>query len=752
MGAGELFSSLRGALSVNLAFFRENASVARCSCSNPLAGEEASRRAGLCMPNGGADGCETERVRCFIESWNIYGGREILWERERGAWLCNNGSKNDKEGLLRQNQNHHEAFANPNFNFNSPTREGKKKKKKGGGGGGGGKKQQANDKAQRQRKDQGSRDKGKGQGNGKADIIELPEGGIDPEELAADMGVDPTDIIQALFTKGHMVTLNQPVQKEQAKVACEELGIDYLEDGAANKEIEEAKSRPSFPHHSSTGTQPRPPVVTVMGHVDHGKTTLLDKLRQTRIAQDEDGGITQGVGASRVQASEGEVVFIDTPGHEAFSAMRARGAKVTDIAVLVVAADDSVRPQTKEAIDHAKAAGVPLVIAVNKVDKEGAKPMNVYSDLSEAGVTVEALGGENPAVEISALRGQGVTDLLETIDLMAQVLELRADPDALASGTVIESSLDPSRGPLASLLVQDGTLRVGDPVLVGEHHGRVRAMNDDTGRRVEEAGPSMSAEIMGLSGVPQAGEVFTVEESLEGAKHKAEDEAEYRSQRAKQPPSQASLAGAAGQGREVLNLILKAGSAGAAEAVRSSLESIPQNKVALRFVTASAGDVTRSDVDLALASGAIVVAFDCQVPARVAREAKERAVEIRQYSVIYSLLDDLRNAMLGLLPAIQEEVEIGRAQVLAVFGSGKWRVAGCKVEEGQLQRGCLVRVSRQGEEVFSGELTSLRRVKDEVSIVEEGYECGLGCKQFTGWKEGDRIVALSIVNRDPSLE
>jgi translation initiation factor IF-2 len=590
--------------------------------------------------------------------------------------------------------------------------------------------------------------------NAPAEIVELSEEAITPEELATKLNVPTASVIKSLFERGVMATLNQSLGTEHAKMACDALGVEYLENGS--DPTRHAKQKRSFvPADPSTSSSvaPRDPVVTVMGHVDHGKTTLLDFLRRSKVAGSEDGGITQSIGAHTVSSSDGNVVFLDTPGHEAFSSMRARGTRVTDIVVLVVAADDGVRPQTIEAIGHAHAAEVPLIVAVNKIDREGADPMRTLSELSEHGVLVEELGGDALSVNISALKGNGVNDLLETIVLSAQLLELKAQVDVPAEGTVVESAMDTYKGPKATLLVQNGTLSTGDIVRVGMHHGRARALTNDTGASVDSAAPSHAVEMIGLNGVPSAGDEFSVYNHLNAAREACEEEEKRRGYSATSPTaSQASLAGQSGAEREVINVIVKCCSSGSVEAVKSSLQGLPQGKVALRFLLASAGEVTSSDVTLAAASDAVIIAFDAPASSRVLADARERSVEVRQYSVIYSLLDDMQSAMLGLLPPVQEEEHIGDANVLAVFGSGKWRVAGCKVTSGRIDKGSLLRVGRHGEEVFAGKCTSLRRVKDDVNTVDEGFECGVGAREYTGWREGDKISAYEVTNRSPTLE
>jgi translation initiation factor IF-2 len=508
--------------------------------------------------------------------------------------------------------------------------------------------------------------------------------------------------------------------------------------------------------------QRRPPVVTIMGHVDHGKTTLLDSIRKTKVAQGEAGGITQHIGAYHVDVEHNgkpeQIVFLDTPGHEAFTAMRARGARVTDIAVLVVAADDGVQPQTKEAISHARAAEVPIVVAINKVDKPSANPDRIKQELTEQGLVAEDWGGETIMVPVSALRGENLDNLLEMILLVAEVAELVANPDRLAKGTVIEANLDRTKGPVATLLVQNGTLRVGDSIVAGSVFGKIRAMIDDRGQKVEAATPSFAVEILGLSDVPAAGDEFDVYESEKEARSIADQRAiEQRNTRLQQALSSRrvslstlSIQAQEGQLKE-LNLILKADVQGSVEAILGALKQLPQNEVQIRVLLASPGEITETDVDLAAASGAVVVGFNTTLASGARASADREGVDIRDYNIIYKLLDDIQGAMEGLLDPEEVEEHLGFAEVRAVFTVGRGAVAGCYVQSGKLVRNRFVRVRRGKEIVYQGVLDSLKRMKEDAREVATGFECGVGVSKFNDWKEGDIIEAYEMVMKRRTL-
>ncbi|CAI5468824.1 unnamed protein product, partial [Closterium sp. Yama58-4] len=629
-----------------------------------------------------------------------------------------------------------------------------------------------------------------------AEILEVGKEGMSVQELARELAVNDSDVVKALFMKGIATTVNQVLDEDTVRMVCAEYGVEVLDASEAAVEEAARKQREFVQEEDLEHLVVRPPVVTIMGHVDHGKTSLLDYIRKTKVAAGEAGGITQGIGAYRVWVpyaadsdadsgadSDADVedeneaglhtcVFLDTPGHEAFSAMRARGARVTDIAVIVVAADDGVRPQTTEAIAHARAAGVPIVVAINKMDKEGANADRVMQELAAGGLMSEEWGGDTPMVPVSAKSGQGVDSLLETIMLVAEIQELRANPDRQAAGTVIEASLDKQRGPVATLLVQNGTLRLGDVVLCGEAYGKIRALVDDTGSRSDSAGPSLAVEVLGLSSVPVAGDHFEVVDSLDQARSMAEEAAaKLRTARlaALQGESKVSLTALAGRGASggagdgsdgdeeglefhQLNVILKVDNQGAVEAIREALAALPQDTVSLRFLLQAAGDVALSDIDLAVASEAVVLAFNVGMPPAVEAAAEEKGVEVRTYRVIYDLIDDVRKAMEGLLDSVEERTPLGSAEVRAVFGAGSSKVAGVMVTEGKLVKGCGVAVIRGKKEVFSGTLTSLRRVKELAKEVVAGLECGVGVEGFDEWQQGDSIEAFEVVQKARSLE
>jgi translation initiation factor IF-2 len=499
-----------------------------------------------------------------------------------------------------------------------------------------------------------------------------------------------------------------------------------------------------------------------MGHVDHGKTTLLDSIRKTKVAQGEAGGITQHIGAYHVDVEhEGEtrqVVFLDTPGHEAFTAMRARGTKVTDVAILVVAADDGVQPQTREAISHARAAEVPIIVAINKVDKPGAEPDRIKQELTEQGLVPEEWGGDIIMVPVSALQGDNLDTLLEMIILVSEIEELSANPDRLARGTVIEAHLDKSRGPVATLLIQNGTLRVGDCLVAGSAFGKIRAMVDDRGHRVEEASPSFAVEVLGMSEVPSAGDEFEVYSSEKEAravadrKHSEKREDYLQRTMASRRVTLSSLSAKAQEGElKELNLILKADVQGSVEAILGSLQQLPQDEVQIRVLLAAPGEVTETDVDLAAASGAVIIGFNTTLASGARAAADQEGVDIRDYDVIYKLLDDIQGAMEGLLEPEEIEEPLGEAQVRAVFPLGRGTVAGCYVRSGKVVRNKHIRVRRGDEIVYEGNLDSLKRVKEDVKEVASGFECGINADRFNDWQEGDIIEAYQLVMKRRTL-
>ncbi len=591
------------------------------------------------------------------------------------------------------------------------------------------------------------------------EMLIVPEGNLTVQELAEKLGVESSEIIKSLFFKGIIATVTQSLDLSTIEAVAEEFGVPVLED-----DVEEAAAKTVEMIEASDLAHliRRPPVVTVMGHVDHGKTSLLDAIRKTRVAAGEAGGITQHIGAYQVEiphaGEQRKITFLDTPGHEAFTAMRARGTKVTDVAVLVVAADDGVRPQTLEAISHARAAKVPIVVAINKIDKEGASPDRVKQELSGLELVAEDWGGDTVMVPVSAIKGENVDKLLEMILLVTEVEDLQANPDRMARGTVIEAHLDKAKGPVATLLVQNGTLRAGDVLAAGPVLGKVRAMVDDTGKRVKEAGPSYAVEALGFSEVPTAGDEFEVYPDEKTARSVVGDRAnEARATRlaqqmASRRVSLASMSGQASEGElKELNLILKADVQGSVEAILGSLEQLPQGEVQVRVLLSAPGEITETDVDLAAASGAVIVGFNTSMAPGAKRAADATGVDVRDYDVIYKLLEDIQLAMEGLLEPELVEESLGEAEVRAVFTIGRSAVAGCYVTTGKLQRNCKVRVWRGKEKVFEGELDSLRRNKDDVKEVATGFECGIGTDRYTGWQEGDRVEAFKLVTQRRTL-
>lgn len=581
-------------------------------------------------------------------------------------------------------------------------------------------------------------------------VIELPEM-LTVRELARALRMSPIDVIKQLMASGIVASINQTIDYDTAGIVASELGFEIKPLHVAEPEpVEDQKKQPRTLWQQLAETEPpgrlkpRPPVVTVLGHVDHGKTTLLDAIRETNVVAGESGGITQHIGAYQVEKDGRKITFIDTPGHEAFTAMRARGAQVTDLAVLVVAADDGVMPQTREAIDHARAAGVPIVVALNKMDRPSARPERVKQQLADVGLTVEDWGGEVICVPVSAKQKQGIGELLENILLVTDVADLKSNPDRPAVGTVIEGQLDRHRGPTATLLVQGGTLRVGDALVIGTICGRVRAMYDDQGRPVTEAPPSMPVLVMGLSDVPEAGDIFEVVENERQARLIAAERAEKTRLAAGQPtrPRFTSLDDLfsrfeAGEATE-LNLILKADVQGSLEPIANSLEKLGTEDLKIRLLHQGTGRISESDVMLAAASDAIIIGFRVDVDEAARRQALQEGVSIRQYDVIYDLIDDVDQALKGKLEPQYEEVVIGHAEVRAVFPiKRRGNVAGCYVTDGEVTRNALVRVLRGGEEIFAGRPDSLRRFQEDVSEVKAGFECGIGIAGFDNFKVGD---------------
>ncbi len=590
------------------------------------------------------------------------------------------------------------------------------------------------------------------------EIVSL-SGGLTVQELSNLLAVPPTEIITKLFMKGIAATITQMLDVGTATMVAEEYGIlvEVGEKEAAAKKVTEMIDADDLNY-----LHRRPPVVTIMGHVDHGKTTLLDSIRKTKVAAGEAGGITQHIGAYHVDVEHNgamqQVVFLDTPGHEAFTAMRARGARVTDVAILVVAADDGVQPQTIEAISHAKAAEVPIIVAINKVDKEGAQPDRVKQELTEFGLVPEEWGGDTIMVPVSALTGDNLDTLLEMILLVSEVEDLSANPDRPARGTVIEAHLDKAKGPVATLLIQNGTLRVGDVLVAGSALGKVRAMVDDRAQRVQVASPSFAVEVLGLSDVPAAGDEFQVYKDEKEARSTASDRAdEQRTSRllaamSSRRVSLNTLSAKAQEGElKELNLVLKADVQGSIEAILGALSQLPQNEVQVRVLFSAPGEISETDVDLAAASDAVIIGFNTTL-APGARQAADRAgVDVRDYNIIYKLLDDVQGAMEGLLEPELVEEALGQAEVRAVFPVGRGAVAGCYVQSGKLVRNCKVRVHRGSKQVHSGNLDSLKRMKEDAREVNSGYECGIGLDDFKDWVEGDIVEAYKMVTKRRTL-
>jgi len=563
--------------------------------------------------------------------------------------------------------------------------------------------------------------------------------------LAQQMSVKAGEVIKELMKLGVMANINQMIDQDTAILVVEEMGhkpklisADALED-----KLEETLSQ-----HEGT-PEPRAPVVTVMGHVDHGKTSLLDYIRKAKVASGEAGGITQHIGAYHVETGHGMVSFLDTPGHAAFTAMRARGAKSTDIVVLVVAADDGVMPQTEEAVQHARAAKVPLIVAINKMDKEGADPDRVKSELAAKDVIPEDWGGDTQFIEVSAHTGDGIDDLLDAILLQAEVLELKAPRDVPAQGIVIESRLDKGRGPVASLLIQNGTLRQGDIVLAGLHYGRVRAMLDENGQSISDAGPSIPVEILGLDGTPDAGDLFAVVESEKRAREiaqfrqdKTRDSRLQRQQAAKLDNMFESMT--AGE-KKTLNVVVKADVRGSLEAIQTALLDLGNSEVQVNIVSGGVGGIAETDITLAITSGAVVFGFNVRADNAARRLVEQEGVDLRYYNVIYDLIDDVKQALTGMLaPEMREEI-LGIAEVRDVFRSPKFgAIAGCMVIEGTVYRSRPIRVLRDNVVIYQGELESLRRFKDEASEVRNGVECGIGVKNYNDVKPGDLIEVYEV--------
>jgi translation initiation factor IF-2 len=567
---------------------------------------------------------------------------------------------------------------------------------------------------------------------------------ISANDLASLMNVSVNEVISTCLNLGMFVSINQRLDAEAITVIADEFGYDVQFASAEEEtEIEEEEDK-------EEDLQPRAPIVTIMGHVDHGKTSLLDYIRNTKVTAQEAGGITQHIGAYDVTTKSGhKIAFLDTPGHEAFTAMRARGAKLTDIAIIVVAADDDVMPQTKEAINHAQVAGVPIIIAINKIDKPGANPQKVRESLSKMNILVEDWGGKYQVQEISAKTGQGIEDLLEKVLLEAELLNLRANPDKLASGSVIEASLDKGRGFVASVMIESGTLKVGDVVVAGANYGRVKAMFDDTGNRMKEAGPATPVQLLGLDGAPQAGEKFNVMENDREAREIANKRSQLAREQSIRTKKHITLDEigrrlAIGSFKQ-LNVIVKGDVDGSVEALSDSLLKLSTQKVAVSIIQKAVGQISESDVLLASASDAIIVGFQVRPSASARRLAENEEIEIRLYSIIYDAINDVKAAMEGMLEKELEEVIVGNAEVRNIFKITKvGTVAGCMVTDGYMKRQNPIRLIRDGIVVYAGKLTSLKRHKDDAGEVRAGFDCGMSIEGFNDMKEGDVIESYEM--------
>jgi len=578
---------------------------------------------------------------------------------------------------------------------------------------------------------------------------------ITPSEMSQAMGVKSADLIRKLVASGKMVTQNQPIDFDTASVLAVDYGWKVEKVGFEIDEfIQETENKPEE-------LFPRPPVVTIMGHVDHGKTSLLDAIRKAHVAEGEAGGITQHIGAYSVDVvgsdgGEASITFLDTPGHEAFTAMRARGANVTDIAVIVVAADDGVMPQTTESINHAKAAEVTIVVALNKIDKPGAQPDRIKQQLNEFGLVPEEWGGETMMVPVSARTGEGIEKLLEAILLQAEVMELKANPSRPGSGTVIEAKLEKGRGPVATVLVQDGTLRVGDAIVTGVHHGRVRAMMNEHGEQIDDVPPGFPVEVLGLDGAPSAGDDFNVVEDEQAAAVVAEHRLRKEREKELSKNNKLSIDDILAKGKKdvakVLKIIVKADVQGSVEALRNALTKISTPKVSVDVIDWGVGNITESNVHLAAASKAMIVGFNVKPESKAAETAASSGVTLKTYSIIYEALDEVKLAMEGLLEAIIKEKVVGHAKVLQTFNVPKLgTIAGSSVTDGKITRTSMVRLMRDAKPIITSKIASLRRFKDDVKEVDKGFECGIGIENFTDFQPGDVIEAYELETIRPSL-
>ena len=569
-------------------------------------------------------------------------------------------------------------------------------------------------------------------------------------DLAKRMGIKVNELIVQLMGMGVMATVNQSIDFDTAVLLAVE--FDYEVEKAVFEEESVIKAATDDPAHLKT----RPPVVTIMGHVDHGKTSLLDVIRKTRVTESEAGGITQHIGAYCVSTDNGQIVFLDTPGHEAFTAMRSRGARVTDLVILVVAADDGVMPQTQEAINHARAANVPIIVAINKIDKANADPERVQRELAEAGLTPEEWGGDTVYIQVSAKMNQGIDELLEMIQLQADMLELKANPDKLATGHVIEAKLDTGRGPVATILVRDGTVRTGDPVVCGVHYGKIRSLLNDRGKIVKSAGPAIPVEILGLSGVPMAGDELVALSDEKDAKQVGQHRGQQQRSKELARSNRLSLDNLFEKMQEgetkSLNIIVKADVHGSVEALQDALIKLSNEEVNIHVAHAAAGTITESDVSLAAVSSAIIIGFNIRPTPKVQALANEEHVDMRFYNVIYDVIKDVKNAIVGMMDAVFKERNLGRAEVREVFHIPKvGTVAGCYITDGRVVRDKPVRVVRDGILVYEGKIASVRRFKDDVKEVQSGYECGIGIDKFNDVKVEDVFECYEMEEIAPEM-
>lgn len=572
------------------------------------------------------------------------------------------------------------------------------------------------------------------------DGVIVYEEGITVGQLADKIGQTPANVIKVLFLLGTMVTINSSLNDEQVELICLEYGFEVEK----HVEVSEVNFEEIDIQDDEKDLQPRCPVVTIMGHVDHGKTTLLDTIRKSAVVEGEFGGITQHIGAYQVEVNGKKVTFLDTPGHEAFTAMRARGAQVTDIVIIVVAADDGVMPQTKEAIDHAKAAGVPIVVAINKIDKEGADPERIKGEMAEHGLLPEDWGGDTVYCEISAKKRIGIEELLETLTVVAELADLKANPNRYAYGSVVEGKLDKGRGPVATLLVENGTLRAGDPIVVGTSFGRVRQMLDDRGKIIKEALPATPVEITGLNDVPVAGDKFMAFENEKQARSVGETRLKAKQDKERSSGAALSLDDLYSQIKEGemidLNIIVKADVQGTAEAVKASLEKIDVDGVRVNVIRSTAGGISESDVLLASASQAIIYGFNVRPNAKVRQKAEEEGIEIHLHNIIYKMVEEIETAMKGMLAPEIKEVVTGQAEIRQVIKVSKvGNIAGCYVTDGFIRRNCGIRLLRDSVVVYEGKLGSLKRFQDDAKEVAAGFECGLSIENFNDIKEGDIV-------------